>query len=317
MSKVPLKLERWQNRAEGVEKYFTKTPQPPGKPKKRKSLDGQYRIVVSITLIFIAIKLFVFSENSLNVISSEFYTIFNLIPKDWGRALESLLELVLKQEFILLVLCVAAVYLGCSGLQIISKEDRLYRNILAKYERLRVQYIEDYKMAEPKPSDQQMDEWLDNDIKETINAALKRLNLEREDYKAEPLLIGGPVSLLGKDKATLISRVAVGKDGKTRYSHFKIVSIFLIDHRVAAYECERDLKSGEILTDQTRELPYMEITDLSTKTVRDKFKDRDGKEIEIQVQEFTISTSGQNSISVKFPLANTRDFQGEFISIGG
>ena len=104
---------------------------------------------------------------------------------------------------------------GYFSFKLLSKGFSAYSDKKKEYTSDYEQYEKDYEKAEPKPSDEQMDRWLNDDIEKIIKESLRRLDLEHEDYIAEPRLIGGPASL----KET---RYARGRDGKTRYSHFNL-----------------------------------------------------------------------------------------------
>jgi hypothetical protein len=200
---------------------------------------------------------------------------------------------------------------GYFGFKLLSDGFSAYSSQKKKYESDCEQYEKDYDRAEPKPSDEQMDQWMNSDIEKIIAEALRRLDLEHEDYKAEPYKIGGPASL----KET---RFAVGKDGKTRYSHFNVLVVFLTEYHVAAYQCDSSMEYGQILTDKTQEFPYKEITNLGTQIVKESIRLLDDVvESESGMQEFTLATSGANVIKVAYQFARNTDFQGELVKIGG
>lgn len=180
-----------------------------------------------------------------------------------------------------------------------------------KYELDCEKYEKDYAMAEPKPSDEQMDQWMHDDIEKTIAEALRRLDMESDDYRATPLLIGGPASLEE-------TRFAKGKDSKLRYSHFNILVIFLTEYHVASYQCDSSMEYGQILTDRTQEFPYKEVTNLGTQVVKEKIRLLDDvMDSESGMQEFTLATSGANVIKVAYKFDRNTNFQGELVEIGG
>jgi hypothetical protein len=200
---------------------------------------------------------------------------------------------------------------GYFGFKCLSDGFSAYSKQKKKYESDCEQYEKDYERAEPKPSDEQMDQWMDGDIEKIIAEALRRLDLDHEDYKAKPFLIGGPASL----KET---KFAKGKDGKTRASHLNILVVFLTEYHVAAYQCDNSMEYGQVLTDRTQEFPYREITNLGTQIVKEKIYLIDEVlESESGMQEFTLATSGANVIKVAYQFARNTDFQGELVKIGG
>lgn len=225
-----------------------------------------------------------------------------------GGLLFLALILLFSGQGLLVLLGIVSGYFGFKNL---SDGFSAYSNQKKKYESDYEQYEKDYARAEPKPSDEQIDAWRQSDIEKIIAEALRRLDLEHDDYKAKPLWIGGPASL----KET---RFAVGKDGKTRYSHFNILVVFLTEYHVASYQCDSSLEYGQVLTDKTQEFPYREITNLGTQIIKEKIRLLDEVvESESGMQEFTLATSGSNVIRVAYQFARNTDFQGELVKIGG
>jgi hypothetical protein len=200
---------------------------------------------------------------------------------------------------------------GYFGFKCVSGGFSAYSKQKKKHELDCVQYEKDYAIAEPKPSDDQIDQWMHSDTEKIISEALRRLDLEQDDYKAKPLLIGGPASLSE-------TRLAVGKDGKIRFSHSNILVVFLTEYHIAAYQCNNSLEYGQVLTDKTQEFPYREITNLGTQIVKKNIRLIDEViESESGMQEFTLATSGANVINVAYQFARNTDFQGELVKIGG
>ncbi|NMF62693.1 hypothetical protein [Brasilonema octagenarum] len=178
------------------------------------------------------------------------------------------------------------------------------------YERDFEQYKKDYARAEPKPSDEQIDEWMDDDIDNIIEESLRKLDLEDGDYTAKPFIIGGPADLDD-------TRYALGKDGKIRYSHLNVLIVYLTDHNILTYECVHTLIHGHTLSDITQEFPYKEITNLQIKTVNKKISFvNDKTDYEKGVQQFAIYTSGGNVIEVTYSFSHDAYHQGELVNIG-
>ncbi|NOK70956.1 MAG: hypothetical protein GFH25_541266n5 [Chloroflexi bacterium AL-N10] len=224
-----------------------------------------------------------------------------------GGLLFLALILLFSRSRVLILLGIVSGYFGfkllSDGFSAYSKEKKKYKSDCEQYEK-------DYAKAEPKPSDQQMDKWLEGDIEKIIGESLRRLDLEHEDYISEPRLIGGPASL----KETKYAR---GKDGKTRYSHFNLLVVYLTEYHVAAYQCVSDMEYGQVITDNTQEFPYKEITNLGTQTVKEEIKLFDDVVTsEKGLQEFTLATSGANVIRVAYAFARNADSQGELLKIG-
>ena len=113
--------------------------------------------------------------------------------------------------------------LGYFGFKLFVNGFSAYSKHRRRHEEDCKQYEKDYEMAEPKPSDEQMDKWLKDEIEKIISESLRRLDLDSEDYIAEPRIIGGPADEVKETK------YATGIDGKTRFSHFTILVVYLTD----------------------------------------------------------------------------------------
>lgn len=199
---------------------------------------------------------------------------------------------------------------GIVGFNLLREGFSKYSEMKEEYEKASAQYRRDYALSEPKPSDEQIDQWLDDDKKNIIAESLRKLDLDREDYKVEPFILGGPDD--SQD-----TRYARGKDGKIRYSRFNILIVYLTDHNVSTYQSRNDLVYGQTLSDTTREFPYKEITNLELETINKNISLVDGKRDFVSgVHQFALYTSGGNIIKVIYSFAKSADQNNEIIRIG-
>ena len=162
-------------------------------------------------------------------------------------------------------------------------------------------YDEEYKKAVPKPSDQQMDDWLSSDIDRTVAGALDKMGMVREQVinANDPLIVKGPLSR---------SRFAPGEDGIFRFSAYEIVVIYLSNYHLGAYTCHLDFATGKLESEQTQEYHYADVVSVATLTNNSGFTvtTTDGEEHQLPShQEFTLSVaSGQSiKVAVAFPHA--------------
>lgn len=119
------------------------------------------------------------------------------------------------------------------------------------------QYEEKYKNAEPKPSDAQMDGWLQRDRERIRAEALHKLDLEPSQIVREPIEVIGPAN-----KADL----AVGKDNVIRFSRYDLVTVYLTDYHLAAYKCTLDMAHGTQTDESTQEYHYRDVVSVATQT---------------------------------------------------
>lgn len=119
------------------------------------------------------------------------------------------------------------------------------------------QYEQEYEKAEPKPSDAQMDEWLQGDRERIRTDALKKLDLEASQVVRDPIEVIGPAN-----KADL----ALGKDNVIRFSKYDLVTVYLTDYHLAAYKCTLDMAHGTQTDESTQEYHYKDVVSVATQT---------------------------------------------------
>ncbi len=119
-------------------------------------------------------------------------------------------------------------------------------------------------LAEPKPSDQQMDQWLHEALGPAIDQGFHRMDIVRDDLVSrdrEPLqVIGLPQNVS--------YRLAKGRDGIVRSSHYDILVVFMTQWHLSTFQCVLDMATGAFISDQTREFTYRDILSVSTASDR-------------------------------------------------
>jgi hypothetical protein len=124
--------------------------------------------------------------------------------------------------------------------------------------------------AEPKPTDEQMNAWLTQDIQYITRKAGRRLRLNPKDRREggdlvvkEQVVVGIP--LHGEAGRPL--RVRWGGDGQLRSDYQTILVLLLTDRMVSTYRCVLDVASSDILLDETHEYHYTDIVGVSSTSV--------------------------------------------------
>lgn len=129
-----------------------------------------------------------------------------------------------------------------------------------------IRYNELRARSEPKPSDHQMDQWLADAFGPMIEAGFNRLDIARSEL-VNPA--AGPLVVVGfPDTPTGHFRLARGKDGQVRASHYDILAVYLTEWRLSTYQCVLDMETGAFVTDQTREFHYRDIVSVATSSDR-------------------------------------------------
>ncbi|HZE83428.1 MAG TPA: hypothetical protein VE035_03925 [Puia sp.] len=166
-------------------------------------------------------------------------------------------------------------------------------------------YEEKFAAAEPKASDQQMDQWLKEYRDNIVKEARARLDIDEEDTSANPWMIDGPA----KD-----TKWGKGIDKVLRFGQHDILLFFLTQHHVATFQCILDLATGLTLLDQTKEFPYKDITNLEIATQNNEVTYIYGKKVDVYgKQTFSLFTSGANRISVNYFFEKSTDSSRDYI----
>lgn len=152
-------------------------------------------------------------------------------------------------------------------------------------------YDRRYAAAEPKPSDEEMDDLLKKvDLPNLRNHAMKRLDLTRSDLvvpqdedplanlddvnnsidrQRDPWVVCGPeyrgFSLGPKVRAFS----TVGRDGVCRFTSYDVMAICPTGYHLAVYQCTIDFLTGNRRNEETHEYHYADVVSVATKTKSD------------------------------------------------
>lgn len=146
-------------------------------------------------------------------------------------------------------------------------------------------------------SDQQIDRWLEEDLKEISKHALKKLDLSPELLTSkEPLRVLGPIlwETSGVPDKDLLHRN--GKDNVSRFAVYSVAMIYTAEHLLAAYECDFNMLKNVTLNEDTYEFHYRDIVSVTTHETSTSYVLPNNEKMVVG-QEFKISVPGE-SISV-------------------
>jgi hypothetical protein len=159
------------------------------------------------------------------------------------------------------------VLLGCGGYSAIKGFNR------------KRAYDEQFRKAEPKPTDQEMDAYLASDLRTIEGKAMADLGLTAEDLETGDDL-WDPVKALSHGRVTdrprkrpivvcgpaPTSGFAVGKDLIWRFRRYEVMVICPTNHQLAIYRSELSLLTGGLLQEETQEYQYAHVVSVSTVT---------------------------------------------------
>ncbi len=135
------------------------------------------------------------------------------------------------------------------------------------------------------PSDQQIDEWISEDLQGLDKRALDKIGIDKSELMSESAVITGPYDF------TIFK---VGKDKVLRFGKIAAAIINFTPNQLLVYNCMVDVTTGNTLKEGTDEYFYRDVVSVSTKT-------KDGQIGAIRVsagEYFTLTTSGGTSVEV-------------------
>jgi len=147
-----------------------------------------------------------------------------------------------------------------------------------------------------KPTDKQMDEWLEEDLINLGKRALIKVDIE------SPALISYAVAVTGP-RLWDISGVNIffkkGKDNIIRFAPINVDIINFTQNQLLGYACVLDFTTGNALNESTEEYFYKDIVSVSTRTESRTVNIPKLGIVQMNAAEtFTITTAGGTSFSI-------------------
>jgi len=149
-------------------------------------------------------------------------------------------------------------------------------------------------------TDQEMDAWLEEELRGLDAKAIQKVGFDKSDAVAEPVAVWGPrVDKTGGRPF----QVKTGKDGTIRYNPLDVSILNFGANQLVGYQCSYDRFSGNCLQEETDEYFYKDVVSVATKTdseVRDIAVGKKTVEhIKLNNSEmFILTTSGGTAIKV-------------------
>jgi hypothetical protein len=172
----------------------------------------------------------------------------------FGAVLLLVILAITSRDFFSLILVAAAVWAGKKGYD--------------RYKKYR-QFLLAWAAAEPKPADEELDKWLDEDIAYITRKGARKLQIKaHEDFNGGDLITSEVVVVGVPDgSATRTGRlpaVRAGKDGQIRANHYDVLILFLTHQVISSYRCILEFATGDLLWDETRQYHYANIVGVSS-----------------------------------------------------
>ena len=154
-----------------------------------------------------------------------------------------------------------------------------------------------YSSTVGKPTDQQMDQWLEEDLSALTDKSLGKMGTEEDELVTESVQVTGP-RLWDVGGATVLFRK--GSDNVLRFTPVGVSVISFTQNQLLGYTCALDRTTGKALNESTDEYFYKDVVSVATKTDSKTVKIAGIKDaVQMHAAEsFTLTTSGGTSLSV-------------------
>jgi hypothetical protein len=136
------------------------------------------------------------------------------------------------------------------------------------------QYLAKLAESEPKPPENQLDDWLREDLTELTRRAAGRLRLNMKPAHAGGDLLVPVQTVVGipRDREEYTGRIRrirfrKGTDRNLRADRYDVYLLFLTRDMVSTYRCELDFATGTLRSDETREHHYRDIVGVHSRTI--------------------------------------------------
>ncbi|MFF2187619.1 hypothetical protein [Streptomyces sp. NPDC058155] len=186
-------------------------------------------------------------------------------PLSWGLvgivfALAGLPPLMGGEVLIGLLLVAGGGFGGWHQLREFSSRRWSNRQDLKRFERA-------YAAAEPKATDDQMNEWLDESLGLVAHEGLSRLGLTRDDLPPVKNLPNRRLPLIGMPSHGRVS-FAKGADRVLRCSAYHVAIIYFTKWKLCVVEVELDMATGSFIGESIQEFLYKDINTLGVRSDR-------------------------------------------------
>jgi hypothetical protein len=147
-----------------------------------------------------------------------------------------------------------------------------------------------------KPSDAQMDSWLEEDLNMLHGKALSKTGTDASELVGEPVMVTGPRVWNVADAHIAFNR---GKDNVCRFTPAAVTVLNFTANRLISYSCVLDLTTGNALNESTDEYFYQDVVSVSTKTKSQSIPVPGKETVQLtEAETFELTTSGGTSIEV-------------------
>jgi len=153
-----------------------------------------------------------------------------------------------------------------------------------------------YSYGQGQPTDQQIDEWLEEDLKGLSKKALNKMGIDETELVSEPVQVTGPRLWDVAGASVLFKK---GKDNVLRFTPIGVSIINFTQNQLLGYTCVFDFTTGNAMNESTDEYFYKDVVSVATKSDSKSVSIAKLGTVQLNAAEtFTLTTSGGTSLSV-------------------
>lgn len=147
-----------------------------------------------------------------------------------------------------------------------------------------------------RPSDQEMDKYIEEDLSHAKKKSLQKLSMDESQLVGESVVVTGP-RLWNTGGADILHKK--GGDNTLRFTPINISVLNMTQHQIVSYQCCLDLTTGNYLNESTDEYFYKDVVSVATKTESKTYTLDKGGTIQLNAAEvFALTTSGGTSVEI-------------------
>jgi len=166
------------------------------------------------------------------------------------------------------------------------------------------------------PSDEQVDQWLQEDLRNIVSKSLDKLGMDNSQVVGEPLLIRGPILWATTGVPATDLRWKKGKDGIVRFAINRVTVIQLTEQLLGDYACDFNFLKNVMLNERTDEYHYKDLVSVSTQEISTSYTLPTGVRM-VSAQAFRLSVASGEHIDVTVNAAKLSEVTGGSIPTTG
>ncbi len=142
-------------------------------------------------------------------------------------------------------------------------------------------------------SDEQIDEWLLEDIQKHSQIAVEKLGLNPNDLTRKSLIVPGPIywNISGFKEEDIMRNE--GKDGFYRYAIWRLQVFVFTENFLGSYQCDYNWLNDTSINESTNEFFYKDVVSVKTDSDSSAYNLVDGVKIE-HAQAFQLNLPGDS-----------------------